>query len=121
MVQHFLREHLKPSEVPFMCDQCPFRAHTRQVMVDHRRDEHQAHQGEDLDQICYGTLRHIRGRKSSSCCQYCTGLRQRTRGKGGLMVAGELEVVVGLPRKRDTVNAEARGGPKSPCPSVPAW
>ena len=29
MVQHFLREHLKPSEVLFVCDQCPFRAHTQ--------------------------------------------------------------------------------------------
>ena len=37
VVQHFLREHLKPSEVPFVCDQCQFRAHTQQVMVDHRR------------------------------------------------------------------------------------
>ena len=51
--QSFLREHLKPSEVPF-------RAHTHQVMVDHRRGKHQAPQGEDLDQICYGTLRPIR-------------------------------------------------------------
>ena len=60
VVQHFLREHLKPSEIPFMCDQCLFRAHTWQVMVDHRRGKHQAPQGEDLDQICYGTLRPIR-------------------------------------------------------------
>ena len=59
VVQHFLREHLKPSEVPFMCNQCPFRAHTCRVMVDHRRGKHQAPQGEDLDQICYGTLRPI--------------------------------------------------------------
>ena len=36
------------------------------------------------------------------------------------MVAGGLEVTVGLPRKRGTVNAEARGGPKSPYPSAPA-
>ena len=43
-----------------MCDQCPFRAHTWRVMVDHRRGEHQAPQGEDLDQICYGTLKPIR-------------------------------------------------------------
>ena len=60
VVQHFLREHLKPSEVPFMCNQCPFRACTWRVMVDHRRGEHQGPQGEDLDQICYGTLRPIR-------------------------------------------------------------
>ena len=29
-------------------------------MVDHKRGKHQAPQGEDLDQICYGTLRPIR-------------------------------------------------------------
>ena len=29
-------------------------------MVDHRRGEHQATQGKDLDQICYGTLKPIR-------------------------------------------------------------
>ena len=28
--------------------------------MDHRRGEYQAPQGEDLDQICYGTLRPIR-------------------------------------------------------------
>ena len=60
VVQHFLREHLKLPEVPFMCNQCQFRAHTQQVMVDHRRGKHQAPKGEDLDQICYGTLRPIR-------------------------------------------------------------
>ena len=60
VVQHFLKEHLKPSEVPFVCDQCQFRAHTRQVMVDHRRGKHQALQGEDLDNIYYGSLKPIR-------------------------------------------------------------
>ena len=29
-------------------------------MVDHRRCEHQAPQGEDIDNICYGTLKPIR-------------------------------------------------------------
>ena len=42
VVQHFVKEHLKPSEVPFVCDQCQFRACTKQAMVDHRRGEHQA-------------------------------------------------------------------------------
>ena len=60
VVQHFLKGHLKPSEVPFVCDQCQFRAHTRQAMVDHWRGKHQAPQGEDLDNICYGTLEPIR-------------------------------------------------------------
>ena len=60
VVQHFLREHLKPSEVPFMCDQCQFRAQTWPVMMDHRRGKHQVPEGEDLDQICYETLRPIR-------------------------------------------------------------
>ena len=60
VVQHFLREHLKPSKVPFVCDQCQFRACIWQVMVDHRIGEHQAPKGEDLDKICYGTLRPIR-------------------------------------------------------------
>ena len=60
VVQHFLKEHLKPSEVPFVCDQCQFRACTRQAMVDHRRGKHQAPQSEDLDNICYGTLKPIR-------------------------------------------------------------
>ena len=60
VVQHFLREHLKPSEVPFVCDQCQFRAHTRQMMVDHMRGEHQAPQGGHLDNIYYETLKSIR-------------------------------------------------------------
>ena len=60
VVQHCLKEDPKPSEVPFVCDQCQFRTHTRLVMVDHRRGEHQAPQGEDLDNICYVTLKPIR-------------------------------------------------------------
>ena len=60
VVQHFLREHLKPSEVPLACNQFQFRACTRQVVVDHRRGKHQAPKGEDLDKICYGTLKPIR-------------------------------------------------------------
>ena len=63
VVQHFLQEHLKLSEVPFMCNQCPFRAHTQRVMVDYRRGKYQAPHGEDLDQICYGTLEPIREEK----------------------------------------------------------
>ena len=29
VVHHFLKEHLNPSEVPFVCDQCQFRKCTR--------------------------------------------------------------------------------------------
>ena len=29
VLQHFLKEHMKPSWVPFVCDQCQFRVHTR--------------------------------------------------------------------------------------------
>ena len=59
VAQHFLKEHLKPSEGPFVCDQCQFRTHTRQMLVDHRRGEHQAPQGKNLDNICHGTLKPI--------------------------------------------------------------
>ena len=59
VVQHFVKEHLNPLEVPLVCDQCQFRAHTRQRMVDHKC-EHQAPQGEDIDNICYRALKPIR-------------------------------------------------------------
>ena len=119
VVQHFLREHLKPSEVPFACNQCQFRAHTRQVMVDHRRGEHQAPKGVDLDKICFGTLKPIREEEILSCCQYCTGLRQRGRKCRDLRRTGELEAMVGPSMGRSTVGTGTRVGPESSCQNIP--
>ena len=119
-MQHFLWEHLKLSEVPFMCNQCPFRAHTRRVMVDHRRGEHQALQGKDLYQICYGTLKPMREEEIFRLLPVLHRPEAENKGEERPKGAGELEVIVGLPMKRGAVGKEARGGPKSPCPSASA-
>ena len=119
MVQHFLKEHLKPSEVPFVCDQCQFRAHIRWGMVDHRRCEHQAPQGGDID-ICYGTLKPSEKKTSSTCCQCCTYQKQRVERSICLWRAVDPETMIGCPRGGSTADTDRSRSrehqPKCSCP-----
>ena len=56
------------------------------MMVDHRRGEHQAPQGEDWDNICYGTLKPIREEEISKLlpvlCRPEAEAREKQRSKG---------------------------------------
>ena len=56
IVQHILQRHLKFCQVPYVCEQCRFRACIRHSMINHWHDKHQALEGDPIDEICYGTL-----------------------------------------------------------------
>ena len=56
VVWHFLQEHLKLCQVPYVCEQYRFRVCTRCAIINHQHDRHQAPEGDLIDEICYGTL-----------------------------------------------------------------
>ena len=60
VVLHYLQEHLKPSQVPFVCEQCRLRAPVRHAMINHWCDQYQAPMEEVIDDNCFGTLQPLK-------------------------------------------------------------